>query len=286
MRMASRIITPDPGKAAELRASFTAAGGRTVLAGKYHTAPLKIAKAFPLEHQLGVIMMDVSPGLLDRDCYELIWDADTGACVHLTNQSYTKVHPCQPDSRAIMKQSFRLGEHSVVESMMEPVMLYMDAALYNETNVELKPGAVWMQSEVLCPGRVLRGERFRYRELDNRLRVYYDGELIFAQRQRVIPALHQIEGPGAWEGYSHLGTFYCFSDAVRPGHAGEVRIALESCPVRPGREVKTGVSLTSRHGLAVMVAGNTAWEVQKVLLAAWQAVRRLLLGWPPLRFRK
>ncbi|WP_374987808.1 hypothetical protein [Paenibacillus sp. R14(2021)] len=36
-------------------------------------------------------------------------------------------------------------------------MLYREAALDNCTEVHLSPGSLWMSTEVLCPGRTLRG---------------------------------------------------------------------------------------------------------------------------------
>ncbi len=283
--MEPRIITADSGvQPAQLAVTFTAADGQTSISGKYHTAPLKIAKAFPLPDELGIIMMDVSPGLMDGDRYELSWEAQAVASVYLTNQSYTKVHPCGQHSAASLTQRFILGERAVVECMMEPVMLYKDAAYKGVTSVELARGAVWMQAEVLCPGRTLRQERFHYRELDNRLHVYYGSELIFAQRQRVLPARQWLDAPGAWQNSTHTGTFYCFSDRVAPEHVERLREALAAAlPRREGRKVVTGVSLTDRHGLAVLAVGSSAWELQEALDIAWRTMRMLVLERPPLR---
>ncbi|GBF76625.1 urease accessory protein [Paenibacillus sp. 598K] len=281
------IITldPHPLHSSELRARFRQRQGQTILTDKYHTAPIKIAKTFPLEEQLAAIVMDVSPGLLSGDHYTFDWQAEADTRLYLTNQSYTKVHPCPPEGRASMRHSFALGPGALVESMMEPLMLYRDAALRNDTEVRLSPGSVWMQIEVLCPGRTHRGETFRYRLLDNRLRVYYGEELIFAQRQRVEPDRHDLRAPGAWEDMTHTGTFYVFADRIAPSHAEAVREALEQLPLRDG-ELVCGVSLTHRHGLAVLAAGRAAWQLQEALELAWRTVRRELLALPPLQFRK
>src|SRR4030095_5278936 len=127
-----------------LRASFASSRGQTIIGNKFHTAPIKIAKAFPLDGQLGVIVMDVSPGLLDGDRYELDWNAEPDAHVMITNQSYTKVHPSTPSKGSSMQQTFTLEEGAVVEHMPEPVMLYKDASFRNETKVRLKEGSAWL----------------------------------------------------------------------------------------------------------------------------------------------
>ena len=120
---------------AYLRAAFSRAGDRTVMINKYHTAPLKIAKTFQKQEQLNVIVMDVSPGILEGDRYTLEWKSEAHAHVMITNQSYMKAHPCPLGILSEVKQSFSLEEGAVVEHMPEPMMLYEQAALKNEVSV-------------------------------------------------------------------------------------------------------------------------------------------------------
>lgn len=269
-------------RASQLRAVFEKRERGTVLTSKYHTAPIKIAKAFPLDGQLGVIVMDVSPGLLAGDCYEFDWRLEPGAHAYVTNQSFTKVHP----SNALLggssvRQRFELANGSVLESMPEPIMLYLDAALDSETIVHLGEGAVWMGAEVLCPGRTLRGELFDYLHLKNKVRVYYEDELIYAQQQNIIPASQQLTAPGCLGQLTHTGVFYAFADRIQTKHAEAVRVALEAMPSREGRMLQWGVSLTYKHGLAVMAAGTTAWHVQELFAVVWAVLRKELLGLSP-----
>ena len=70
--MANTERVPQSGQRSELRTVFRSAGGRTEIGDKYHTAPVKIAKAFPVQEQLAVIVMDVSPGMLEGDRYEIL----------------------------------------------------------------------------------------------------------------------------------------------------------------------------------------------------------------------
>ena len=81
-----------------LRARFENVSGQTQIQSKYHNAPIKIAKTFPLGGPVGVIVMDASPGLLAGDRYEFAWHAGKEAHIYVTNQSFTKVHPCTEDA--------------------------------------------------------------------------------------------------------------------------------------------------------------------------------------------
>ncbi|PZD94184.1 urease accessory protein UreD [Paenibacillus sambharensis] len=267
-----------------LRAEFDQQGGKTVMTGKYQTAPVKIAKTFDYSGELAAIVMDASPGMLEGDIYQFDWRAGPGTSVYVTNQSYTKVHPCKEGAGAVMQQRFKVEEGALMQSMMEPIMLYRGAALMNESEVQLGNGAVWMQAEVLSPGRLLRGESFVYRKLDNRLKVYHGDELIFYQRQLIEPGLQQLKAPGSWEEQTHLGTLYAFSDRINAGWLETVRAALEELPEEAGAHaVLAGASLTSKHGLGVLAAGRTAWQLQRTLQAVWTALRQERLQAPPLR---
>lgn len=277
--MASSTATTDGGadRPSMLEAAAELRGGATVLARRYSTSPIKIAKTFPEGGALGVMLMDASPGMLAGDRYELNWEAEAGTHLVLTNQGFTKVHPCGPGQAASMESRYRIGAGAVVETMMKPVMLYRDAVFDNRTVVELAPGAVWMQGEVLCPGRVLRGEAFQYESLDNRLSVYYEGELIHHQRQLIRPGLQRMATQGAWGDYSHLGSFVVFSDRVTAGLLEMVRKALEELPFAQ-EQLIAGAALTWRHGLAVSAAASSAWVLQQILHEMWHATRRFLLG--------
>ncbi|NBD26020.1 urease accessory protein UreD [Paenibacillus sp. T1] len=277
--------TPSAQRLSTLRATFRRREAGTFIVSKYHTAPIKIAKAFPLEGQLGVIVMDVSPGLLDGDRYDFQWNVEDGAHVYVTNQSFTKVHPSHAaSSGSSMSQRFELGQGAVVESMPEPVMLYRDAAFASESEVRLSRGALWMGADVFCPGRTPRGERFAYREFRNKLNVYYGNELIYAQHQRIEPSRQELFAPGCMAELTHTGVFYAFSDRIGMPEADVVREALNVLPKHEGQPLIWGVSLTYKYGFAVMAAGNAAWVLQEALEAAWSSLRLHLLHLQPLNF--
>ncbi|CAH1202600.1 Urease accessory protein UreH [Paenibacillus plantiphilus] len=257
------------------------------MVSKYHTAPIKIAKAFPLGSAAGVMVMDVSPGLLSGDRYELEWKAGEKAHVYMTNQSFTKVHPCADTIHggASIMQKFVLGEGAIVESMPEPIMLYRDAAFLNETEVRLAAGAVWMQAEVLCPGRTLRGERFQYRSYRSRFRVFYENELIYAQNGRIEPALQLLTSPGCLGEMTHTGTFHAFGAGITTEHIVAVRHTLAELPQWNGHSIVAGVTAAHKLGIAVMAAGTAAWPIQEALRSAWQSLRVSIAGLPPLQLQ-
>jgi urease accessory protein len=283
----------------EIAATFAAAEGRTKMMHKYQTSPLKIAKTFryenepgPLqsgvslyEEQLGVYMMDCSPGLMSGDVYELKWHLLEGASVFLTNQSFTKVHPSIKEG-SVQRQWIRLEAHALLEYMPEPVMLYKDASMSGETEIKLEPGATLIMSDILCPGRAGRGEKFHYRLYKNRMKVFYEEELIFYQNQLVEPAKMELAAPGCWENETHIGSLYIFSDLVRPVHVEAILTALSRLLESRSTadrvlSVRFGASLTYKHGIVCTVMGTHAWQLQFIIHEAWRVVRSTLLGLLP-----
>ncbi|MFC4776550.1 urease accessory protein UreD [Paenibacillus sp. GCM10023252] len=263
-------------RSSELRAELTCRGGNTILSGRYHTAPIKIAKSFPLHGgALGIIVMDVSPGMLEGDRYRLHWLCGPGTHVLITNQSYTKVHPSAKLGSS-MQQSFVLEEGAIVEHMPEPVMLYREALFHSQTEVRLAPGSVWMQAEVLCPGRTMRGEQFDYQLFRNELTVRYGDELIYTQRQRIEPGVQRLGAPGCFEELTHWGTFYVFGDRLKEGHVEQLKAYLLELPVRESHPVLAGISATYRYGLAVTAGAASAWILEETLRSVWREARKVI----------
>lgn len=284
----------------ELEATFGLAGaGTTKLRHSYHRAPLKIAKTFPYPGgQAGVCMMDCSPGMLAGDRYRIELAVEEGASAFVTNQSYTKVHPSR-ERPCLQRQTLTVGRSAILEYRPEPVMLYKDGCFAAHTDVALAEGAVLLLSDVVAPGRVLRGETFRYARYESGIDVRYGDELIYCNRQRIEPESLAGSGfgkPGVWGSYTHQGAMYAFGDRVRPEYVVRLRETLDAwladCATQsfvPAHETSLdahgataprlayGASLTYKHGLALFVLGLSAWEIQRLIAVAWNFVKQLML---------
>jgi len=258
---------------AELEATFTYAGGRTELQHKFHKSPLKIAKTFVRDDlQLGVCIMDCSPGMMAGDKYRLDWRLLPQSNVFITNQSYTKVHP-SAQNPAYQLQSFYVDKGACLEYKPEPIMLYKEASFRADTEIKLEAGAVVFVTEIVCPGRVLRDEVFQYVRYNSQLQVYYENQLIYYNRQNVEPdsQKNNFRRLGSWEGYTHQATFYIFSDQLKSDYLKPIQELLERYP-----HLHAGASLTYKYGLVVSVLGKNVWELQQLLDEAWLMMRLIV----------
>jgi urease accessory protein len=265
-----------PEYTAKLEATFANRGNRTELLHKFHKSPLKIAKTFMREdQQLGVCIMDCSPGMMAGDKYHLEWWLLPESNVHITNQSYTKVHPCA-ERPAYQLQSFHIAKGARLEYKPEPIMLYKEASYRSDTEISLESGTIVFWMDIVCPGRVLRGEVFQYDKYDSRLKVYYENQLIYYNRQCVKPQqkdtlIEADESPitnfhriGGWEDYTHQAMFYIFTDRMKREHLTPLQDLLQKYP-----KLHCGVSLTYKHGMVISALGKSVWELQQLLDEAW-----------------
>jgi urease accessory protein len=249
---------------ARIEARFEQVRGTTQLTKSFHCAPLKIAKAFPQDNgSLHVCTMDCSPGLLSGDRYELDFHLVQNAHVYLTNQSFTRVHPARrADEISYQTQHIVIAEGATLELFPEPVMLFRDAAVQLETQIEMAPQSTLMMSEITCAGRVAGGECFDFRLWQNHIDVRMNGELIYCNRQRLQPQINKhFRAPGAWGSYTHWGNFFIFSKNAGAELLEEVREVL----ITRQERVFSGSSLTPGHGIAVALMGHHAWELQQLV---------------------
>jgi len=260
---------------ARLEARFSTVRGATQLAHSYCSAPLKIAKTFPLDGaQIGVCVMDCSPGLLAGDHYQFDWRLDEGASVFLTNQSFTRVHPSR-ERPCSQRQRISVARGAVLEYFPEPVMLFRDAALCSESEVAIEPGGTLLMSDILCAGRIAREEAFQFHSWHSRLRVRYGDELIFCSQTRVCPHERDPRTRGAWARWTHWGNFTLFTDRLRPPFDGEIVQKLRAVTERHPA-IWSGVSLTYRHGVIVSMLGERAWDLQEAVRQLREVVREAL----------
>lgn len=246
-------------------------GERTHLAEGAWNAPLKIAKTFPREDGgLHVCSMDCSPGMLDGDRYLLAWQLDAGARVSLTNQSFTRVHPSRNDGCSLT-QRIKIGPGARLELFPEPMMLFSGAKLATATDIEIESGGSLLFSEILCAGRVRRGEAFAFEEYTGKLNVRYDGRLAFVSQVQFSPQSGLLQKTGAWGEHTHWGMFGAFG----VGDATPLREALhEVLQLHPA--VLSGVSLAPRHGVTVSMLGQRAQDLQELV----SELRCAAKAWP------
>ncbi|MCU6707410.1 urease accessory protein UreD [Paenibacillus sp. J5C_2022] len=279
------IAYPDtfPSKRAVLRALCSSQVGKTELTACYATAPLKVAKPFREAATSGLILyvMDVSPGLLEGDHYDIAVTLERDARLVLTNQSFTKVHP-SGQLTSIIEQRFTIGPDAVLEFMPEPAIPYANSRFESVTSFHLAKGAVLMFGDIWTPGRTRRGERFAFHSVSNRLEIYRGESLIGWDHFRLEPGRDVGGSLGAMEHYTHQASFWLFHEgAGLEAMLDRIRLLLPA-----GDELLAGASLHAHGGLVVRMLGMNVWQLQLLLNRIWAECRSSLWGLPPCSLRK
>jgi urease accessory protein len=138
--------------------------------------------------------------------------------------------------------------------------------------------------EIVAPGRLARGEAFAYRNYDSGVCIEtMSGQVLLRERTRLRPGWQRLDGPGLFEGYDYLGTFYALIEGrtLAPELVEHVHTLLA---YRTG--LMGSATMLAHGGIAVRVLGADHMIVSQALHEVWDVLRRALLGYPAVVWRK
>jgi len=261
------------------------AGQRTVLHDCYFQVPLQVLRPLYLDEVGTAYVYLVSPcgGIVGGDTYDMTVVVEAGARVCLTTPSATRLYAA-PGAPAQQRLDITLQAGAVLEYLPEQIIPFAQAAFHQHTHVRLGAGACLVWLEIVAPGRLARGEAFAYRDYDASVWVENTpGGVLLRERTRLRPGWQRLDGPGLFEGYDYLGTFYALVEGtVLPTALVErLHALLADCSGLIG-----SATLLEHGGIAVRVLGEGHTVVSAALHAVWDVVRRELLGYPAVVWRK
>ncbi len=187
-------------------------GGGTRLQDVFCTAPYKIMRPFVRGDRTDLMVMAASAGLLAGDTLNAEYRFEGGSNVAVYTQGYEKVFNTG-EGYAARHIRLSVGEGAHVRFLPQPVIPFAGSDFRSETQVSLAKDCRFVYAEVLACGRVGRGERFQLRQLDSRLQVTVDGQLVFAEHTRLDPVHINHAGLGQWQGFTHQGLLYVYGSA-------------------------------------------------------------------------
>ncbi len=187
-------------------------GGRSIREDFYFMAPVKLGEPGDrLEGgRLHLILMMASPGVLAGDSFSYDFHLREGAKALITEQSYTKLFNMGSSGRAKREMSVRLEKGASLWYRPCAVVPYQDSDFHGRTEIHMAENSELLWTDIFTAGRVGMGERFCFRQYENRLRVWRGDELIWLDRTRLVPAQMQLDNCCFYREYTHQGTcFYC-----------------------------------------------------------------------------
>lgn len=260
-------------------------GQRTVVQDCYFQVPLQMLRPLYLDDTGAAYIYVISPGggVVGGDTYTLHFALEAGAHACVTTPSATKLYAT---TGAVARQRITctLQAGAILEYLPEQTIPFAQAAFQQDMDIRLGPGACLVWADILAPGRLARGEAFAYREYAASLRVYNaQGHVCLWERMRLQPQQRQLEGLGLWEGYPYLGSFYALveSSPLPTTLADEVHALLAERP-----QILASATMLACGGVAVRLLGVDHTAVSEAMYAVWDMVRRQVVGYPAVQWRK
>jgi urease accessory protein len=264
---------------ASLRLDFErdALTGRTLLAGSYQQAPLRVVRAFDLDDGAALVHLhNVSGGLLGGDRLELAVNVGDGAKVQITTTGATRIYRPRAEAEAAWQSNeIIVGKNGLLEYLPDTVIPFAGARFSQRTSIRLADGAGLFWWEILAPGREASGETFEYENVEFRTDLVAGERLVAAERVRLEPKRRGLTSLGRLGAYRTWATFYICRVGLGPAEWLEMETELRGILEALGRrEVALwGISALSVHGLVLRCAAKKGRGVLAGLQEVWKAAK-------------
>jgi urease accessory protein len=271
------------GRDGYLRLQFERRGQSTILSQSRFTLPLQALTPLALADGTAYLMLlNPTGGVLGGDhlLTEIVQEKETHVC--LTTPSATRIYRTA-EMPAVLETVIRLSEGATLEYLPDHVIPHIGSALRQSLRVEMARGSRAVILDSIASGRVARGERWNFSEIDSRTEVIVRGKRAYLNRTKINPAAQQPEHLGLMEEFSYMASLNLFADGFEdwPRVAAAMNAELEGAP-----QVKGGVSLLSRGGSVVRYLATSASDLTRTNRKLWNAARELVVQLPPFDHRK
>jgi urease accessory protein len=214
-------------------------------------------------------ILNTTAGLCAGDRLNLSVQVASGAEIELTTPTSTRIFS-MGDGFAESGTQIGVESGGYLEYLARPVILCRDASLRLRTSLAVEASGIAVVGDVIAFGRNAAGERHRYRWLDQRTDLRFDGTVVLAESLRLNRDEHP-EAVGVVAGAAAFGALHVVGALVDQSQLiTEARRIIDE-----QRDVWGGVStLHAGAGISVRVLGDHAHAVYESLRAVTLAFRR------------
>jgi len=258
--------------------------GRSIAVRQHHAGALRILRPHYLDQSGQVCYVVINPGgaYLGGDRYLIELDVAPGADLLLTTQSATKIYRT-PNDRAEQHMRISLGAGSRLELLPDPLIAYREASYGQVTCVDMDPTASLVMAEVVTPGWSPDGGFFRYDEIRLRNEISIGGRLTVLDNLLIRPGTGSpVDGSAFMGDCTHLGSLLVVDAQVDSTLADDLHALL--APKDDGGRL--GVTLLDGPGLALRALSHSTEQLNELLAAAVDLLRKRWHGQEPLNLRK
>lgn len=250
----------------------TPANGRTVLSHRRHTGPLVVQKPFYPEGEAVCHATVVHPpgGIAGGDRLELDIDAASGAHAVVTTPGAAKWYRSNgPTAHQVAE--LKAHDGAVLEWLPQPTIVYDGARVQQSLRVQLADNARYIGWEILCLGRIARGERFTTGEYRARTEIVRGSQRLWNDAAVLSGGARVLQSPAGMGGMPVTGLLLAAGESIDASLIERCREEAVSAPARCGVTALPGV-------LAVRFIGDPTEAAWRCFTALWRIVRPAIAG--------
>jgi len=231
----------------------------TYLKECYCTRPFKVANVREERSDpvLRLMMMSSSPGMLDKDHYQLDITVAAGTALHLQTQAYQRLF--NMETGATQEMRVRLQTGSTFTFLPHPLVPHEKAAYTGTANLYLANDCRLIWGEIITCGRKLNGEIFLFTKLHSITQVFLGEQLLLRDNLLMQPGVTSFDAMGWMEEYTHQATFLFFDThekVLLNETADRLHRYLEDQP-----RILAGVTRTAGNGIMVRMLGHSGEQL-------------------------
>src|SRR5450432_1989758 len=145
---------------------------KTVLKRAYYTPPFKVADITEdtTAGMLQLMLMNVSPGILDRDNYRIELKIGENSSLQLHTQSYQRIFTMK--ANAFQSMNVLLEKNACFFFLPHPTVPHKESNFTAENTILLSEGAELLWGEIVTCGRKGCAEVFSFSTYHNLTKIY------------------------------------------------------------------------------------------------------------------
>lgn len=219
-----RFATELVGRVGELTLNYAKLEHRTVITHSYFTTPWKLLPPIYLDDTGAAYTLLVNPsgGLVGGDHLSIDMTVEQNAHVLISAPSANRVYRTEG---AVSEQhvAIAIKPGAILEWFPEHTIPFAGSRFRQSLRVMMAPGATLFLWDALASGRIARGERWAFTDLENEIQITTASGSSLLERYVLNPAT-DLGAVGLAQEWDYVASFYVVNDTMAP----EVWTGLES----------------------------------------------------------
>ncbi len=245
-------------------------GGATRLAGRRQTYPLTTTVVLPLEGEdtALIYVQNAAGSVFGGDKLSLDIKIDQGAELCLSTPAATRVHGEKP---SLQETDIHVEENGFVEVIPDMLIPHEGANHQQITRLSMEKGAGAIVMDAMAPGRLARGEKYKYTRLSSRLIVTWDGRKVLIDGASFRPSEVDPESAGALGSEGYVGSLFAI---CAPGDHSCLAAEIADSLDRVDGVFGGAATLSSGYGVVARFLAPDTPSLRKASYAAWDSARK------------